>query len=103
MQPNTDRKPSRRRSSSLPLQMLVGLALGLLVGLGFPSFGRTLQPVGTAFVQAIQMIVIPLVFSAVTLGVCRMGENTRQLGRVAAFPSDGSISRRCSRCWWRWA
>jgi DAACS family dicarboxylate/amino acid:cation (Na+ or H+) symporter len=81
--PAPDRKPTRRAGSRLPLQMLAGLLLGLLVGLEFPSFGRTLQPVGTAFVQAIQMIVIPLVFSAVTLGVCRMGENTRQLGRVA--------------------
>jgi DAACS family dicarboxylate/amino acid:cation (Na+ or H+) symporter len=72
-----------RRRSSLPLQMLIGLLLGLLVGLEWPGLGRTLQPIGTAFIQAIQMIVIPLIFSAVTLGVCRMGENTRQLGRVA--------------------
>jgi DAACS family dicarboxylate/amino acid:cation (Na+ or H+) symporter len=67
----------------LPLKMLAGLALGLLVGMEWPSFGKTLQPVGTAFIQAVQMIVIPLIFSAVTLGVHRMGENARQLGRVA--------------------
>ena len=67
----------------LPLKMLVGLALGLLVGMEWPSFGKTLQPVGTAFIQAVQMIVIPLIFSAVTLGVHRMGESARQLGRVA--------------------
>jgi dicarboxylate/amino acid:cation (Na+ or H+) symporter, DAACS family len=72
-----------RRRSTLPLQMLLGLLLGLLVGLEWPSLGTTLQPIGTAFIQAIQMIVIPLIFSAVTLGVCRMGENARQLGRVA--------------------
>ena len=74
--------PARRRST-LPLQMLIGLLLGLLVGLEWPSLGGKLQPLGTAFIQAIQMIVIPLIFSAVTLGVCRMGENARQLGRVA--------------------
>ena len=72
-----------RRRSTLPLQMLAGLVLGLVVGLTWPSIGKTLQPIGTAFIQAIQMIVIPLIFSAVTLGVYRMGENTRQLGRVA--------------------
>ncbi len=72
-----------RRHFSLPLQMLAGLILGLIVGLEWPGFGKMLQPIGTAFIQAIQMIVIPLIFSAVTLGVWRMGENARQLGRVA--------------------
>jgi dicarboxylate/amino acid:cation (Na+ or H+) symporter, DAACS family len=72
-----------RAGLGLPLKMLAGLALGLLVGLVWPSVGKTLQPVGTAFIQAVQMIVIPLIFSAVTLGVHRMGENARQLGRVA--------------------
>jgi DAACS family dicarboxylate/amino acid:cation (Na+ or H+) symporter len=79
---DTDRIPMRA-GMGLPLKMLVGLALGLLVGLVWPSVGKTLQPVGTAFIQAVQMIVIPLIFSAVTLGVHRMGENARQLGRVA--------------------
>lgn len=82
MTPPTHAMPVRRRST-LPLQMLAGLLLGLLVGLEWPSLGAKLQPIGTAFIQAIQMIVIPLIFSAVTLGVCRMGENARQLGRVA--------------------
>ncbi len=82
MNQNGDWMPSRRRSA-LPLQMLAGMLLGLIVGLMWPSIGKTLQPIGTAFIQAIQMIVIPLIFSAVTLGVYRMGENTRLLGRVA--------------------
>ena len=68
-----------RAGLGLPLKMLAGLALGLLVGLVWPSVGKALQPVGTAFIQAVQMIVIPLIFSAVTLGVHRMGENARQL------------------------
>lgn len=67
----------------MPLQMLAGLVLGLAVGVAWPSLGKTLQPIGTAFIQAIQVIVIPLIFSAVTLGIYRMGENMRQLGRFA--------------------
>ncbi len=82
MIPATHAIPVRRRSA-LPLQMLAGLMLGLLVGLERPSLGSKLQPFGTAFIQAVQMIVIPLIFSSVTPGVCRMGENARQLGRVA--------------------
>lgn len=82
MAPHSGSAPARRHFS-LPLQMLVGLILGLLVGVEWPGLGKSLQPIGTAFIQAIQMIVIPLIFSAVTLGVWRMGENARQLGRVA--------------------
>ena len=82
MNHDTNATPARRRST-LPIQMLAGLALALVVGIEWPSVGKSLQPIGTAFIQAIQMIVIPLIFAAVTLGVYRMGENARQLGRVA--------------------
>lgn len=75
--------PIRRKNSTLPFQMAGGLLLGLAVGLLFPTFGVKLQWVGTAFIQAVQMIVIPIVFSAVTLGVCRMGADIKRLGRVA--------------------
>jgi len=59
----------------LPLvfQMLLGLVLGLGIGLLWPDFGASLRPVGTAFVEAVKMIVIPVVFAAVTLGLYRMG------------------------------
>jgi len=62
-----------RRKIALPLQMLLGLVLGCAVGFLFPHFAATLAPVGTAFVQAIKMIVVPLVFTAITLGIYQMG------------------------------
>ncbi len=75
--------PVKRSVVSLPLQMLAGLIFGLVVGSAWPSLGASLQPIGTAFIEAIKMVVIPLVFSAVTLGIYKMGANMRQLGRVA--------------------
>ena len=73
-----------RRKIALPLQMLLGLALGCALGFLFPHFAAKLAPVGTAFVQAIKMIVVPLVFTAITLGIYQMGNQTRSLGRVSA-------------------
>ncbi|NVO12791.1 MAG: dicarboxylate/amino acid:cation symporter [Rhodoplanes sp.] len=64
--------------------MLVGLALGLGVGMLWPEIGIALRPLGTAFVEAIKMIVIPVVFATVTLGIYRMGTELRTLGRIAA-------------------
>lgn len=71
--------------SKFPLwaQIMIGLVLGCIIGLLWPSLGSKLQPIGTAFIKAIKMIVIPLVFSAVTLGIYKMGSNFKQLGKLA--------------------
>jgi DAACS family dicarboxylate/amino acid:cation (Na+ or H+) symporter len=77
-------EPGRARGGlSLPLQMLAGLIAGLAIGLWWPELGAKLQPIGTAFIEAIKMVVIPIVFSVVTLGVYKMGTDIKQLGRVA--------------------
>lgn len=74
---------AKKPAIPLPLQMLIGLVLGLVLAFLWPKAGAALQPIGTAFIEAIKMVVIPLVFSAVTLGVYKMGADMRQLGRVA--------------------
>jgi len=77
--------PKRRRLPPLPLQMMLGLLAGLADGMLWPKIGAGLQPFGTAFIEAIKMVVIPLVFSAVTLGVARMGSELNRFGRVAVL------------------
>ncbi|MPL68136.1 Proton/glutamate-aspartate symporter [bioreactor metagenome] len=63
-------------------QILVGLVLGVFIGYQWPALGTSLQPLGLAFIKAIKMVVMPLVFSAVTLGIYRMGSDFKQLGRL---------------------
>lgn len=75
----------KKRLLSLPLQMLLGLVLGIAFGFLAPGVATKLQPVGSAFVQAIKMIVVPLVFTAITLGIYQMGNTARQLGKVSAI------------------
>ena len=68
---------------------LAGLALGLLAhaaggaGAGWVDWLTTYvtQPVGTLFLRLIFMLVIPLLFSALVIGVAEMGD-VRALGRV---------------------
>jgi DAACS family dicarboxylate/amino acid:cation (Na+ or H+) symporter len=67
----------------LPLQVALGVILGLLTGLLWPAAGAAMQPLGVAFVAAVKMIVIPLVFCAVALGSMKMGHDAPRLGRVA--------------------
>jgi dicarboxylate/amino acid:cation (Na+ or H+) symporter, DAACS family len=93
---------SSRISLGLPLQMFAGLVIGLILALVWPSFAASLQPVGTAFIEAIRMIIIPLIVSSVTLGTYKMGRDIRQLGRVAAVAFAGSISPLFARSSSRW-
>lgn len=76
-----------RRMLRLPLavQMLVGLVAGLAVGLIWPDVGASLRPIGNGFVEAVKMIVIPVVFASVTLGIYRMGTELKVLGRVVVI------------------
>lgn len=75
----------KKRPISLPIQMVLGLVLGVVFGFLAPQVSQALAPVGTAFVQAIKMIVVPLVFTAITLGIYQMGNSAKQLGKVSVI------------------
>ncbi|MBP2641901.1 MAG: sodium:dicarboxylate symporter [Firmicutes bacterium] len=77
-------KSSGSKWPALWLQILIGLILGICVGFLWPDFSKAIAPIGTAFVKAIKMIVIPLVFASVTLGIYRMGSDLKQLGKMGA-------------------
>ena len=66
----------------LPIQMLLGLLVGCAVGHLWPAFGKELLPLGQAFLKALRMLIVPLVFSSIVLGIYQMGQEIRQLGRV---------------------
>jgi DAACS family dicarboxylate/amino acid:cation (Na+ or H+) symporter len=80
-------KASTGASKRFPLwiQIVIGLIVGCAIGALWPKFGAALQPFGTVFIKAIKMIVIPLVFSAVTLGIYRMSADFKTLGRLAGL------------------
>jgi Na+/H+-dicarboxylate symporter len=74
------------------LAIAVGLVLGLAFGLVASATGNDLlmavatgvRPIGDLFVNAVRMIVIPLVVAIVFLGVARLGD-PRKLGRLGGF------------------
>ena len=70
------------RRISLPVQMLAGLLLGCAIGLLWPSVGKELFPVSRAFINALRMLIIPLIFSSIVLGVYNMGREIRVFGKV---------------------
>ena len=72
----------------LTAHILIGLALGIVVGffanagLANPAaFADMLSLVTTVFLRLIKMIIAPLVFSTLVVGIARMGD-TREVGRI---------------------
>ena len=66
--------------------IFIALILGILVGICFPAtnyplVNKILVVTGQIFIKSIQMIVIPLVVSAIIVGIASMG-NSKQLGKI---------------------
>lgn len=72
----------------LYIQIIIGLVLGLLFGLGWLALGWTpepvtdyIKPVGTIFVNGLKMIALPLVIASLIVGVANLGDVTK-LSRI---------------------
>ena len=71
----------KRLSSQLYVQVLIGIVLGALVGYFWPDIGSALQPLATAFIKLIKMLLAPIIFGTVVLGIAKMG-NIHEVGRI---------------------
>jgi aerobic C4-dicarboxylate transport protein len=74
----TDRKPLY---THLYAQVLAGIALGVLLGFFFPRAGAAMKPLGDGFIRLIRMIIAPLVFGTVVVGIAKMGD-MKNVGRI---------------------
>ena len=63
---------------SLAWQMMIGLALGVIVGAVVDSqFAQTyLQPLGTLFIRLIRMVVVPLVIATIIAGAAGISDTS---------------------------
>jgi aerobic C4-dicarboxylate transport protein len=73
----------RRFYRTLYFQVLVGIALGVLLGWLFPAFGASLKPLGDAFIKLVKMIITPVIFLTVVTGIAGMSD-LKAFGRVGA-------------------
>jgi aerobic C4-dicarboxylate transport protein len=68
---------------TLYFQVLVGIALGVLIGWLFPDFGRSLKPLGDGFIKLVKIIITPVIFLTVVTGIAGMAD-LKAFGRVGA-------------------
>jgi aerobic C4-dicarboxylate transport protein len=76
--------PRRDRSHFLYLAVLIAMALGILVGFLVPDFAVQLKPIGTGFVNLIKMMIAPIIFCTIVLGVGSI-RKAAQVGKVGGL------------------
>ena len=67
---------------SLPIQILIALALGVIFGIFFHEYVKYISWAGDIFIRLLKMIVVPIVVSSMIVGVASIGK-TGGLGRIA--------------------
>jgi aerobic C4-dicarboxylate transport protein len=72
------RKPFYRNLTS---QVLIAILIGANIGHHFPKTGEALQPVGEGFIRLIKMVVGPIIFLTIVVGIASMGD-LKKVGRV---------------------
>ena len=75
------RKPFYR---SLYLQVLTAIVIGILLGYFYPDTGAAMKPLGDAFIKLIKMIIAPIIFCTVVIGIAGM-ENMKKVGKTGGL------------------
>jgi aerobic C4-dicarboxylate transport protein len=78
------RSRRRDRTHLLYLAVIVAVALGIAIGLIWPSTGVALKPLGTAFINLIKMMISPIIFCTIVLGVGSVTKAAK-VGRVGTL------------------
>ncbi|WP_336165564.1 C4-dicarboxylate transporter DctA [Acinetobacter ursingii] len=69
--------------SSLFLQVIIAFILGIVIGLSFHDFSLNLKPLGDGFISLIKMLIAPIVFCVVVLGIYGASD-IKKMGKVGA-------------------
>lgn len=66
---------------NLYLQVLLAIVAGVLLGIAAPDLGAKMKPLGDGFVALVKMIIGPVIFLTVVVGMAKMGD-LRHVGRI---------------------
>jgi aerobic C4-dicarboxylate transport protein len=72
------------RTHYLYIAVIAAVVLGVVVGLLSPELGKDLKPVGTAFVNLIKMMISPVIFCTIVLGIGSI-RKAATVGRVGGL------------------
>ncbi|GAB2466014.1 cation:dicarboxylase symporter family transporter [Jatrophihabitans fulvus] len=84
LQRKTERSGRRDRTHWLYLAVIAAVVAGVVVGLAAPTFAVELKPVGEAFVDLVKMMIAPVIFCTIVLGIGSV-RKAAQVGRVGGL------------------
>ena len=67
--------------SRLYFQVITGIILGVLLGYLRPETGTAMRPLGDGFIKLIRMMIAPIIFSTVVVGIAKIGD-MKDVGRI---------------------
>ena len=69
---------------SLYLQVIVAIVIGILLGYFYPQTGEAMKPLGDGFIKLIKMIIAPIIFCTVVVGIAGM-EDMKKVGKTGGY------------------
>ena len=69
---------------SLYAQVIFAIVLGVLLGHFWPQTGEAMKPFGDAFIKLIKMIIAPIIFCTVVVGIAGM-EDMKKVGKTGGL------------------
>lgn len=74
----------RKVYKSLYFQVLVAIALGVTLGHFYPDTGAAMKPLGDGFIKLIKMIIAPIIFCTIVVGIAGM-EDMKKVGKTGGL------------------
>src|ERR1700752_666304 len=69
---------------SLYFQVICAIVIGVLVGHFYPETGTAMKPLGDGFIKLIKMIIAPIIFCTVVIGIAGM-EDMKKVGKTGGL------------------
>ncbi|MBL3546166.1 dicarboxylate/amino acid:cation symporter [Chryseobacterium sp. KMC2] len=66
----------------LYFQVIIAIIAGILLGRYYPELGEKMKPLGDGFIKLVKMIIAPVIFITLTLGIAHMTD-LKKVGRIA--------------------
>ncbi|HEY5087302.1 MAG TPA: cation:dicarboxylase symporter family transporter [Gemmatimonadaceae bacterium] len=74
---------SSLRRVSLTQWIVIAAVIGVAIGILFPAFAVTLDPLSQIFLRMIKSLIVPLIFSTLVVGIAGHGDDMKKVGRLA--------------------
>lgn len=66
---------------ALYFQVLIAIIIGVTLGYFYPEIGEKMKPLGDGFINLIKMIIAPVIFITITVGIASMND-LKKVGRI---------------------